>query len=154
MKTPFESEELLNEVMSPDELRAATLERTLTAARRHRRVRRAAQGAIVVAALLIPATIALRERAPKNPAITENNLQSAPSTQTVPGTNIRIVSDEELLAMFPGRPVALVGPPQDRRFVFLDQQRDSKTHSGPEVLKSAELATRSPNFRLTKKRAV
>ena len=37
------------------------------------------------------------------------------------------MSDDELLAMFPGRPVALLGPPEDRRFVFLDEQRSSKT---------------------------
>ncbi len=40
----------------------------------------------------------------------------------VPGTSIRLVSDEELLAMFPDRPVALVGPPENRQFVFLDER--------------------------------
>jgi hypothetical protein len=53
-----------------------------------------------------------------------------PAVQTVPGTNIRLVSDEELLAMFPGRPVALVGPPEDRKFVFLDEQRQAKSRDG------------------------
>ncbi len=128
MKTKFEPKEFLNEVVSPDELRAATLERTLTAARGHRRWRRTVRGAGAVAACAILATIILRESAPTVPSIATNNPQPASSTQTIPGTDIRLMSDDELLAMFPGRPVALLGPPEDRRFVFLDEQRSSKTH--------------------------
>src|SRR5688572_30521462 len=119
MKTPFEPEEFLNDVMSPDELRTATLECTLAATRRHRQWRRTVRGARVVAACAILATIILREHAPSVPPIATDTLPPALAIQTVPGTNIRLVSDEELLALFPDRPVALVGPPENRHFVFL-----------------------------------
>jgi len=57
---------------------------------------------------------------------------SPPPVQKVPGTNIRVVNDEELLAMFPDRPVALVGPPDKRQFVLLDQARGQSGNEAPD----------------------
>ncbi len=34
---------------------------------------------------------------------------------------VRFISDEELLALFPGRSLALIGPPGHKELVFLDQ---------------------------------
>jgi hypothetical protein len=125
MKTPPERDELLREVLSPDELRAATLERTLSAARRQRQLRhvlRGAGGVAVVAvalALLWPRPVSVSQ-----PEVAVN--LPKPSAPIVPGTDIRVINDEELLAMFPDRPVALVGPPANRQFVFLDEQRLTK----------------------------
>jgi hypothetical protein len=36
---------------------------------------------------------------------------------------IQFISEDELLAQFPGRSVALIGPPANRRLVFLDVAR-------------------------------
>jgi hypothetical protein len=34
---------------------------------------------------------------------------------------IRMISEDELLAQFPGRAVGIVGPPERRQLVFLDR---------------------------------
>jgi hypothetical protein len=34
---------------------------------------------------------------------------------------VKFINDEELLALFPGRPLALVGKPGEQQLVFLDQ---------------------------------
>jgi hypothetical protein len=34
---------------------------------------------------------------------------------------VRVISDEELFALFPGRSLALVGPPGHQQLVFLDE---------------------------------
>jgi hypothetical protein len=59
----------------------------------------------------------------------------AQSTQseppTVPGTSIRLLTDEELLSMFPGRAVALLGTGSQRQLVFLDEHRHRRGASVP-----------------------
>ena len=52
------------------------------------------------------------------------------SDKTIPGTSIRVVNDDELMAMFPNRPVALVGPPERRQFVLLDEKQHGNTRRG------------------------
>ena len=129
MKTPTEKENLLTDILSeetPADFRAASLERTLASVRQHRSRRRAIR--MVGAACAVCAVLATTFW--KNPRTQEQkNIASAqPAIATVPGTNIRIISDEELLAMFPDRPVALIGPPEDRQFVFLDEARKQIHH--------------------------
>jgi len=129
MKTKPDHDELLNEVLSesaPQNFREASLLRTLTSARRHRRTRSALHvvGATGICFALLAGVIWHQ----RNSSSTANNRPEsvAPiqaSAPTVPGTNIRLVSDDELLAMFPDRPVALLGPPDKRQFVFLDEHR-------------------------------
>lgn len=41
---------------------------------------------------------------------------------SVGSASVRFISDDELLSMFPGRSVALIGAPGRQQFVFLDQQ--------------------------------
>jgi hypothetical protein len=40
--------------------------------------------------------------------------------------DVRFISDDELLALFPGRPLALVGPPGQKTLLFLDQSPTDK----------------------------
>jgi hypothetical protein len=42
--------------------------------------------------------------------------------KTIEGTPIRVIGDEELLALFQGRPVALLGEPGHQRLVLLDEK--------------------------------
>lgn len=134
MKTKPDHDELLNEVFSEsasDDFRAALLERTLVSACRQRRLRRAGRvcGTTVFCVALL-AAVFWQTREAATERLTKNGTQSpsAPQTEvpTVPGTSIRLVSDDELLAMFPDRPVALVGPPENQRFVFLDELHGAK----------------------------
>ena len=39
-----------------------------------------------------------------------------------PASSVRIISDKELFALFPGRSLALVGPPGRQQLLFLDQR--------------------------------
>jgi len=133
MKTEPDHDDLLQEIFSEsasDDFRADALERTLVSARRQRRRRRTGRvcGAIAICAALL-ATVFWRTQEAPTDQLTANGAQS-PTAQaevpTVPGTNIRLVSDDELLGMFPDRPVALVGPPEKQRFVFLDDVPGAK----------------------------
>jgi len=132
MKPESDYGELLKEVISDGgatDLRASSLDHALAAVRRQRRMR-VVRGASLGAGCVVLVALLWREHADK--PLAANNPQPLTAVQatveTVPGTKIRLVSDEELLAMFPDRPVALVGPPNDRRFVFLDEQRSSRKH--------------------------
>ena len=126
MKMPPDRDELLREVLSSNELRAVSLEKTLTAARRQRQLRHVLRGAGVMALVGIAAVLIWPHQTPiSEPVVAVNSTK--PSAPTIPGTDIRVINDEELLAMFPDRPVALVGPPENRQFVFLDEQRHSKS---------------------------
>ena len=131
MKTPTEKENLLADILSeetPADFRAATLERSLACIRQRRsrqRVIRVASAVCAVCAILAVAFLK------NNRTMQRNRIASVqPGVPTVPGTNIRIISDDELLAMFPDRPVALIGPPEDRQFVFLDELRKQNRHEG------------------------
>ena len=135
MKTSPEHDALLSAVLSSstaNELRAKSLDRALAAVRQRRRLRHAlrAAGGVVTAGVM--AAILWNRHAPDPQPVAAIHPPAVTSAvPTVPGTNIRVVSDEELLAMFPDRPVALVGPPGNRQFVFLDQKRTSQTHDAP-----------------------
>lgn len=133
MKTNPEPDDLLKQVLSDaasEEFRTASLQQTLAAAHQRKTTRRVMRAGAAIA-LCIGVVTLLFSRSPKpsQPPMASNP-PSAPSDPTVPGTSIRVVGDDELLAMFPDRPVALVGPPEKRQLVFLDEQR-SKGHSRP-----------------------
>jgi hypothetical protein len=127
-------DDLLQEIFTEsasDDFRAAALERTLISARRQRRLRRAGRvcGAIAICAAILGAIFWHTQEAASD-RVARNSIQSPTTPQTevptVPGTSIRLVSDDELLGMFPDRPVALVGPPANQRFVFLDELPGAK----------------------------
>ena len=128
MKTPSENEELLAEVLADDEeLRAATLQAGLAELRSKRR-RRSATRVVLVA--LVPLAVAaalsvqqLHQRRRDLSLETQNHSTIVPSTaRTIEGTTIRILTDEELLAFFKDRPVALIGSPGNQRLVLFDER--------------------------------
>ena len=43
---------------------------------------------------------------------------------------IRFISDDELLALFPGRPWALIGSPERKTLLFLDQPLANGRNNG------------------------
>jgi hypothetical protein len=126
---------LLNELLSDDQLddlRGATLEQGLRLVRRRRRLRRVARtsGWIGVFIALFVALPALFRSQPvndhaKQPTVSEAvaiaQIAIEPPVESDSDTGIRLLTDEQLLAMFPGRPVALIGPAGNQRLVFLDE---------------------------------
>ena len=121
MNKEAEQDELLADVLADGtHFRATTLELGLAEMQRVRKRRRAARlGAVVCAPLLVLATaIFLREFLARH---TNNPPRVVQVGKVIPGTSIRVLSDEELLAMFKDRPVALVGKPGNQRLLLLDE---------------------------------
>jgi hypothetical protein len=126
---------LLDELLSDDpldQLRAATLEQGLQVVRRRRRLRRVARtsawiGMLAALAVAIPALFrsqpaydhATQPTVPETVAIAQ--IELAPPAESQDEMGVHYLTDEQLLALFPGRPVALIGPPGDQRLVFLDE---------------------------------
>lgn len=128
-------------------LRAASLGRLLESAGRRRRRRRVLRvcGAWGLVAVLLLGGIGLRGWLRPEPGeqIARNGTEGAEGTEAAPrvvgsgrepdlgagdalesttGNDpvVRRVTDDELLALFPGRSVALIGRPGEQRLVFLD----------------------------------
>ena len=111
--------QLLKEVLAGDEIdpcRHATLEYGL-ATLRTRRVRRAAlRSAGITCVLLLVLVVLTKSFIPQHfPAVPRTSPLEASEEK------IKIISDDELFALFPNRPLALVGPSGHQQLLFLDQ---------------------------------
>jgi hypothetical protein len=119
MKKSTNHERLLSEALAETEdFRRSSLQQTLAAVRRVQRGRRIRRVLGGVSAMVLAVTLWWLRIAPAGPAPRVAEQPSAP-----PESPIRMISEDELLAQFPGRAVALVGPPTDRRLIFLDVAR-------------------------------
>lgn len=110
--TPDESRLLHDVVENGRTLRGDSLQAGLSALRWRRVRRRAFYGTSFVAVLFVVATLVLHREQGRSvaPVI-------AAVERTIPGTDIRVLNDEQLLDFFKGRPVALVGPPGEQRLI-------------------------------------
>ena len=128
---------LLTDIFSDERLenfRSASLEQTLALARRRRLRRRQNRGFVLLGlalAAIVTARVSTRHE-PANPSgptlalpRTTPPAPVAPATRPAPkkGGTLEFISDDELLALFPNRAVALVGRPGAQRLVFLDERR-------------------------------
>jgi hypothetical protein len=130
MKTPDDLDRLMEDVLTPDhpdKFRGETLEATLAVVRSRKRRRKLVQSAALIALPLALAGGLWLQRHVARPGLhpTRTTSEAAASTPapTIPGTDIRLISDEELFALFPGRPLALIGPKGNQQLVFLDELR-------------------------------
>jgi hypothetical protein len=41
------------------------------------------------------------------------------------GSEVKLINDEELFRLFPGRSLALIGKPGEQKLIFLDEEADS-----------------------------
>ena len=126
-----DQDRLLDEILAGDELeqfRRASENQMLNAVRRSRRRRRATR-VIALCSLPLVAALALvmahhgtstRTTASNHPQITP---QATPISPNKPA--VQTINDEQLFALFPDRPMALVGPPGHQQLVFLDQSKPS-----------------------------
>ncbi len=110
-------DQLLHEIFGGDELsvvRRSSLEAGLASLKRQRLYARVAK-----AALLLPVLLALI--LVMRPTPTAQRIP--PNGSRPPQPSTRIISEKELFALFPNRPMALVGKPGHQRLVFLDQPK-------------------------------
>jgi hypothetical protein len=148
---PDERDRLLRELLGHDSLetlRRDSLAAGLAALRARRRRRAMMTGASAVAVLLlalalawhgepVPELAANGEATPPSPLLATvaeiapsatgaSRLQpEATPSDNLPDTadsGVQLITDEELFALFPGRSMALIGPPGAQRFMFLGDQ--------------------------------
>jgi hypothetical protein len=124
-------DQLLNQVLGGDDLeplRRATFEGGLASLRRRRRRRRLAQVS-AVACLVVFAGLVTVFRLDLPVPTSGNTTHLAHASISAPGgpPALKIITDEELFALFPGRPMALVGKPGHQQLVFLDQRKPTET---------------------------
>ncbi|HZJ14284.1 MAG TPA: hypothetical protein VFD27_04505 [Chthoniobacteraceae bacterium] len=114
MKNPSDHNRLLDDLLGED-VRAESLIHTLVAARRERTMRPLRRRSASVAAVLLVAVAILLF--PRGPQTTTPGVTQPVHSKSA----IRLISEDELLAQFPGRAVGIVGPPERRQLVFLDR---------------------------------
>lgn len=127
MKPGYEPDEARSRLLwesGADDFRERTLQRTLTQVRRVRMRRRVVRTGIMLAAplcLVFGAWWSLRST--DSAPTVHHTVFSEPNErmETVPGTSIRVLSDEELFALLGDRPIAVIGPPSQQRLVLLDE---------------------------------
>jgi len=115
----------LREILAGEEIgdfRERSLARGLKMVRRKRRGRRLARvgaGLLGVATLCLTLLGILAERAGMYSAMHVEKAAVVESTKSAePG--VKIINEEELFALFPNRPIALIGKPGEERIYFLD----------------------------------
>jgi hypothetical protein len=102
--------------------REASLNAMLTAARRTRRQRKTLRLAGYTAVLLL-ASAAIWQRPTIPPTPTAVPSHSSPVAADPARKPIRYIDDNELLSLFPNRPVALVGSPQGQQLILFDREK-------------------------------
>ena len=122
-----EQDRLLGELLAGEassDFRRASLEQGLAFIRRRRRARRAGRWCVLALLPLAFGASVLLSR-PSRPdarpvSVAQSGAFGAPG-QTAKGGSVQIINDEQLLALFAGRPLALVGQPGHQQLVFLDE---------------------------------
>ncbi len=115
--TEEEKKQLLDAILADDDvaqLRAVTLNRGL--AELGRRRRRDAAARISLIALPVAVLAILLLHSPHS--VRESEPPGKPVALAAP---VKRITAEQLLALFPNRPVALVGEPGHKQLVFLDE---------------------------------
>ncbi len=126
MKHP-EHDRLLNEIVTGEELadfREASLQHALTAIRQQQRRQRSLRLGTLAAVPILLALGIVFSRSPKTPVqeiAASNASPVAVSSAPPPTAPVKLINDDELLALFPDRPVALIGKPGQQQLVFLDK---------------------------------
>ena len=115
-----ETDRILSEILATDRtdrLRIASLAQGLTLVRRRRQVQTIVRACAVVCLLLAPIAILMTSKFPRTgaPAVV-----SGSSAQPGVPSQLERITDEELLALFPGQTIALVGAPGDQRLMVAD----------------------------------
>jgi hypothetical protein len=131
-----EQDRLLNEILAVDEpsdFRQASLDVALTSIRRKRQARRIACICALSGLVVGLASEIIFTHRPKS-SVQEVATSSLPhATAFLPpadAVKVKFITDEELLALFPDRPVALIGRPGHQQLVFLDKPASAAASDG------------------------
>ncbi len=115
------------------DLRRVSLEQGLASLRRrrqHRLVLRTCALALLPLLFILAFFPRKASVAPDRPAGDVRSAQATSPSRNETGP-IKFISDEELLALFPNRPVALIGRPGQQQLVFLDRAGTSRHSAQP-----------------------
>ena len=132
MKSDSDLEELSKDMANDcidAEFRETMLD-TMLAASRRRAIRRRATRAVATMAIVVGSVVSgwlmTRDEASVDSTLVANqgnsSANSSETFETIPGTDIRVINDEELFALFPDRPMALVRKNGETSLVFLDER--------------------------------
>lgn len=114
---------LLREILADEKvegLREASLSQGLGQLRQRRRRRAVLSGVTASLAVAMIALVISRRMTPQRSSEIVPEVMSPPNTPKV-----TVISDDQLLALFSERPVALVGAPGNQQLLFLDQRSDA-----------------------------
>ena len=129
-----EADRLLSELLAGDALsgfRRASLEEGLALIRRRRRARRAGRWCVLaLLPLAFGAGVLWSWPARVRPVSAARSHAPGVPGQTASTGSVRIINDEELMALFAGRPLALVGRPGHQQLLFLDQPAAGRASTG------------------------
>ena len=115
-------DQLLTDILGDDgleALRQASLARGLDALRRRRLLRRGFEFAAAVAVPLVVVFAAVFH--PQSRPAVQTAPQSAPPAAAAEASRVHYINQQELFALFPNRPIALVGKPGHQQVLFLDE---------------------------------
>ncbi len=121
-----EQDRMLGEILAGNELagfRQASLERALASLRRRRRQRALRTGVLGLTPFLVVLGFLLSRlhetHLPKGTSPGAPPVLAAAASIAAPP--VKFITDDELMALFPGRAVALIGKPGHQQFIFLDE---------------------------------
>lgn len=108
--------------ITPDQRQKSLLRMLLYA--RQRRRRQQVTASVLSAVLLVGLALKLfvKTEAPDPKAIASPIVGAATKPRFIPGTPIRILSDDELFALFPDRSIGVIEDSDGPRLVFLDEE--------------------------------
>jgi hypothetical protein len=119
-----DQERLLREILADanvEQARAAALQAGVAHLRQRRQRHAMLTSAAAALVVLVSLTVLMRRQVVPEAPPTANTPAPAP--------RVRFVNDEQLLALFPDRPVALVGRPGEQKLIFLDATGASATRA-------------------------
>jgi len=128
MRNNPDHEKLLADLLAEDDgnLREATLRSGLAALRRKRIARRGAViggvVAVVICLFLVRVTHPGGESLTRLARSGSGAIPAPIPVHVIPGTDVRVLSDQELLEVFAGRPVALVGTAGRQKLILFEER--------------------------------
>jgi hypothetical protein len=127
----LDQEQLLKEILAEDDaFRRDSLDRGLACLRQQRRKRQWMRAAcLALLPGLVAAGIFLIQPRLARPVVSADHSTGAPTPPQPSPDTVKLINDDELLSLFPGQAVALIGKPGQQRLVFLDQQADSDSNA-------------------------
>jgi hypothetical protein len=121
--TNQDKNQLLTDILGDEELnqvRQASLLGGLKVMRRRRQVALAARVSVMVLPVLLLVAVVFY---PRVQAPVPAPSPRAPSLESESASKVEYINTEQFLALFPNRPLALVGKPGHQQVIFLDSQR-------------------------------